>query len=159
MKKKMKHWVRERMRLICCVAIGVLAGFGVGCGPTSEEGAAEVGVRKPYKAVATVGMIADILREVIGSEGEARGLIGEGVDPHLYKPTRTDVIALSEADIVFYNGLMLEGKMADVLVKVARDGKPVYAVTEAIMDGGDYVMNDADPHLPRSTLALPLQIQ
>lgn len=54
------------------------------------------------------------------------------MDPHLYKPTRGDVAALLSADIVFYSGLMLEGKMADTLVKVARGGKPVHAVTELI---------------------------
>ncbi len=106
---------------------------------------------KPYTAAATVGMIADIVREVAGDRAKVDGIIGEGVDPHLYKPTRNDVIALSSADIVFYNGLMLEGKMADVLVAVARRGKPVYAVTEAILDQGGYVMTDEaehyDPHV------------
>ncbi len=106
---------------------------------------------KPYTAAATVGMIADIVREVAGDHAKVEGIIGEGVDPHLYKPTRNDVITLSTADIVFYNGLMLEGKMGDVLVAVARKGKPVYAVTEAILDQGDYVMTDEaqhyDPHV------------
>jgi len=100
----------------------------------------------PYKAAATVGMIADIVREVAGDHAAVEGIIGEGVDPHLYKPTRQDVVTLSQADIVFYNGLMLEGKMGDVLVRVARKGKPVYAVTEEILDQGDYVLTDASQH-------------
>lgn len=87
----------------------------------------------PYKAVATVGMITDIVRNVAGDKAQVEGLIGEGVDPHLYKPTRRDLIALRQADIIFYNGLMLEGKMADVLTKIARE-KPVYAVTEGIQE-------------------------
>ncbi len=105
----------------------------------------------PYNAVATVGMIADIVRKVAGDKATVTGIIGEGVDPHLYKPTRNDVVALQKADVVFYNGLMLEGKMADVLIRVARTGKPVHAVTEAILDQGDYVMTDPgehyDPHV------------
>jgi len=105
----------------------------------------------PYKITATVGMITDIVRNVAGDKAQVAGIIGEGVDPHLYKPTRTDVVKLSEADVVFYNGLMLEGKMGDVLVRIARQGKPVYAVTEAILDQGDYVMTDEhdlyDPHV------------
>lgn len=98
------------------------------------------------KAVATVGMIADIVREVAGDRAHVEGIIGEGVDPHLYKPTRQDVVTLSKADIVFYNGLMLEGKMGDVLIRVARKGKPVYAVTEEILDQGDYVITDEEEH-------------
>lgn len=86
----------------------------------------------PYKAAATVGMVADIVRAVAGDKAQVTGIIGEGVDPHLYKPTRGDVATLLSADVVFYSGLMLEGKMSDTFVKVARSGKPVYAVTELI---------------------------
>jgi len=105
----------------------------------------------PYTAVTSVGMITDLVRNIAGDKAGVRGLIGEGVDPHLYKPTRSDVLALSRADIIFYNGLILEGKMADVLIRMARRGKPVYAVTEEILDQGNYVMTDEadsyDPHV------------
>lgn len=100
----------------------------------------------PYQATATVGMIADIVRHVAGDKAKVEGIIGEGVDPHVYKPTRADVVSLSEAEIVFYNGLMLEGKMGDVLIRVARKGKPVYAVTEVILESGDYVITDEEEH-------------
>ncbi len=118
----------------------VAAIAAVGC---SKEEAKSGG---PYTAAATVGMIADIVRNVAGEKAKVEGIIGEGVDPHLYKPTRTDVVTLNAADIVFYNGLMLEGKMSDVLIRVARTGKPVFAVTEEILDQGDYVMTDVQEH-------------
>lgn len=86
----------------------------------------------PYKVTTTVGMVSDIVSQVAGDKAKVTGIIGEGVDPHLYKPTRNDVAALLGADVVFYSGLMLEGKMADTLIKVARNGKPVYAVTELV---------------------------
>lgn len=76
-------------------------------------------------------MVTDIVRQVAGEKAEVTGIIGEGVDPHLYIATRTDIKRFMSADIVFYNGLMLEGKMADGLVKVARRC-PVYAVSELI---------------------------
>ncbi|MEO6436372.1 MAG: zinc ABC transporter substrate-binding protein [Tepidisphaeraceae bacterium] len=86
----------------------------------------------PFKAVTTVGMVTDIVRQVAGDKANVTGIIGEGVDPHLYKPTRNDVAALLDGDMIFYSGLMLEGKMSDTLIKVARDGKSVFAVTELI---------------------------
>jgi manganese/zinc/iron transport system substrate-binding protein len=58
--------------------------------------------------------------------------MGEGVDPHLYKPTRNDVKQLLEADVVFYAGLLLEGRMSETFTQIARTGKPVFAVTEGI---------------------------
>lgn len=85
----------------------------------------------PYRVACTVGMVTDVVRRIAGPHAAVDGIIGEGVDPHLYMATRADVARLLNADIVFYNGLMLEGKMSDALMKVARS-RPVYAVTERI---------------------------
>ena len=99
-----------------------------------------------FKIVATVGMIADIVRVVAGDHAEVKGIIGEGVDPHLYKPTSIDVKAIQSADVVFYNGLLLEGKMTDIFVKIASSGKPIFAVTEAILEQPGYIMSNEDEH-------------
>ncbi len=119
----------------------------VGCGSHSsvDEAAGDsVSEGEPYKVVCTIGMITDVVRNVAGEHAAVEGIIGEGVDPHLYKPTRSDVVTLSAADIVFYNGLQLEGKMTDVLVRVAAGGKPVRAVTESILERADYLMEKED---------------
>ena len=85
-----------------------------------------------YTVVTTCGMVTDVVREVAGNKAKVVGLMGEGVDPHLYKPTRDDVVKLLQADVVFYSGLMLEGRMTDTFLKVARKGTPVFAVTELL---------------------------
>ncbi len=130
--------------------------FAIGCDNQSDnhnhdDATTQSEIQYPYKITTTVGMITDIVRNVAGDKSAVQGIIGEGIDPHLYKPTRGDVVKLSQADVVFYSGLMLEGKMGDVLIRVARSGKPVYAVTQAILDQGDYVMTDEaehyDPHV------------
>lgn len=87
---------------------------------------------EPYTIVTTVGMIRDAAEQVAGNRAKVIGLMGSGVDPHLYKPTRSDVSRIMDADIVFYNGLLLEGKMADSLIRAATSGKPVHAVTELL---------------------------
>lgn len=114
-------------------------------GSAIVAGAAEA----PLRAVATVGMVADLVREVGGPEVQVGTLMGAGVDPHLYKPTRGDVAALLRAEVIFYAGLMLEGKMADTLARVARNGKPVQAVSEALDPA--YLLGEAgghhDPHV------------
>jgi len=108
-----------------CFVTGFLA-FGSGLPEAKAE--------QPVNIVATVGMVADITREVAGDKATVHSLIGEGIDPHLYKPTRQDVLQLTKADIVFYNGLLLEGKMADILEKLAHQGKSVHAVATLIAD-------------------------
>jgi len=113
-----------------CLAVLLAGGVFLGGLPWRAE--AEGVSTYPYRIATTIGMVNDIVSEVAGERGVASNIIGEGVDPHLYKPTRSDVAALLQADIVFYSGLMLEGKMADALIKVARAGKLVYAVTELI---------------------------
>lgn len=130
--------------------------FFTACGPQTSESQELPEAREGdglYKVVGTVGMITDVVRNVAGDYAEVEGIIGEGVDPHLYKPTRFDVVKLSSADVVFYNGLLLEGKMTDVLVRVATSGKPVRAVTEAILESKHYLMEKddgseyTDPHV------------
>ncbi|MGJ8651736.1 MAG: metal ABC transporter solute-binding protein, Zn/Mn family [Opitutaceae bacterium] len=146
----MKFEVSLFRQLLLLIAVA----FTSACSPEKGEGAtSDPGAVEPYKVVCTVGMITDVVRNVAGDYAQVEGLIGEGVDPHLYKPTRSDVVKLSGADVVFYNGLLLEGKMTDVLVRVATTGKPVRAVTEAILDETDYLMElddgseHTDPHV------------
>lgn len=100
--------------------------------PIATGGTNHAASDRPLTIVATTGMIADIVREVAGDRANVAALMGAGVDPHLYRPTRDDMSKLLRADIVFYNGLNLEGKMTDSFVQVARAGKPVYAVTELL---------------------------
>ena len=95
-----------------------------------------------YEIVATIGMVDDIVRHVAGDRATVTGLMGSGVDPHLYKPTRSDVKRLMRADVIFYNGLLLEGKMTDSLIRAATSGKKVYAVTELLDE--QYLMEPDD---------------
>lgn len=67
--------------------------------------------------VATTGMIADLVERIAGDLVEVTQLIGNGVDPHLYRPSADDVRAILRASLVLYNGLKLEGRMGDVLEK------------------------------------------
>ena len=80
-------------------------------------------------------MIGDPVRQVAGDRGEVASLMGEGVDPHLYRPTRSDVARLTGADVIFYNGLNLEPQMVPALERIAATGKPVVAVAEAVDAG------------------------
>lgn len=86
----------------------------------------------PYRVVTTTGMVTDLLREVAGPRAEITPLMGPGVDPHLYKPTRGDVKRLLEADVVVYSGLFLEGRMIDTFAQLSRKGKLVFAVTDGL---------------------------
>ena len=84
--------------------------------------------------VTTTTMITDLVKDIGGDKIKVIGLMGPGVDPHLYKATAGDVRNLQRSEVVFYNGLYLEGRIGDVLVKLARKGKKVYAVTEAVSE-------------------------
>ncbi len=85
------------------------------------------------RIVTTTGMIKDAVEHVTGDKAEVIALMGPGVDPHLYKATQGDLEKLTSADIVFYNGLHLEGKMGEVFEKLGRL-KPVIAVSKDIQE-------------------------
>ena len=84
--------------------------------------------------VTTTTMVTDMVKEVGGDRVSVVGLMGPGVDPHLYKPASGDVVKLQRAKVIFYSGLMLEGRMSDLFFKMARAGKKVYAVTQSITE-------------------------
>jgi manganese/zinc/iron transport system substrate-binding protein len=107
-------------------ALLLFAGVALGCA-APESPAGSTGGR--LRVVATTGMVGDAARRIGGEFVAVTTLMGPGVDPHLYKASEGDVRLLAEADLVLYNGLHLEGKMGDVLVKMARS-RPVVAVTE-----------------------------
>lgn len=104
-----------------------------------------------FTALATTGMVGDIVAQVAGELARTEVLLKPSVDPHTYKLTRADTARLMAAEIVFYNGLLLEGKMTDVLIRVAASGRPVVAVTEAI--GEEFLLapeefqGQYDPHV------------
>ncbi len=83
------------------------------------------------KIVTTTGMIYDAVEHVAGDKADVVALMGPGVDPHLYKATQGDLKKLTSADIIFYNGLHLEGKLGEVLEKLSRT-KTVIAVSADI---------------------------
>ena len=85
----------------------------------------------PLKVVATTGMIADTAMRVGGDAVTVQALMGPGVDPHAYRQTRTDIVAMGRADLVLWNGLYLEAQMEEVLAEIATR-TPVRAVAEAI---------------------------
>jgi manganese/zinc/iron transport system substrate-binding protein len=96
-------------------------------------------------------MIADAAREVGGAYVEVTGLMGPGVDPHLYKASQGDIRKLEQAKVIFYNGLHLEGKMTDILEKMSKS-KLVTAVaekipTEELHSGQATGGTEYDPHV------------
>lgn len=99
-----------------------------GCG---GEGRSETRREGPLRVVATTGIVADTASRIAGEHAKIEALMGPGVDPHLYKASESDVRRLAEADLILYNGLHLEGKMGDILTKMARS-RPVAQVTEAV---------------------------
>jgi manganese/zinc/iron transport system substrate-binding protein len=90
----------------------------------------------PIQVVCTTGPVSDMLRNLGGEHLQVTGLMGPGVDPHLYTAVTGDIERLADADLIFYNGLHLEGRMAEVFEDLARS-KPTFAVTHALVDAKD----------------------
>ncbi|HEV2147747.1 MAG TPA: zinc ABC transporter substrate-binding protein [Longimicrobiaceae bacterium] len=106
----------------------VLCGAALLAGCTPPEPAEE---SDRLNVVATIGMIADVVKNVGGEHVRVTGLMGPGVDPHLYKASEGDVRRLYRADVIFYAGLHLEARMAEVLEEMGGRTRTV-AVSEAI---------------------------
>lgn len=100
--------------------------------------------------VATTGMIADAARQVGGDLVEVRGLMGPGVDPHAYRQTRSDIVAMTRADLVLWHGLYLEAQMEDFFADLSRKRNVVEVAAgldTSVLRGHDDYDDKFDPHV------------
>ena len=101
--------------------------------------------------VTTTTMITDLVKNIGGDSINAQGLMGSGVDPHLYKASEGDVTKLTNADIIFYNGLHLEGKLVEVFEKMGSATITPIALADELnkntLIGSDYFASNYDPHV------------
>ncbi len=116
---------RRLLRTVAAASLGTWCGCMPGLGASSLPGS---NGDRPL-CVATTGIVTDLVAQVAGGECRVHALMGPGVDPHLYRPSPGDVAHLSAAAVVFYNGLHLEGKMAQLLRRLGRH-RPVVSLGE-----------------------------
>lgn len=128
------------LRRLVLAGAGALA-LGLGA-PAMADG--------PLDIVATTGMIADGAQVVGGDHVAVKALMGPGVDPHAYRQTRSDVVAMGQADLVLWNGLYLEAQLEDLMGDLAERTR-VVAVAEALprnlLLGHDDYDDKFDPHV------------
>ena len=121
-------------RLLGCLLVIALSGCG------HDDDVVKIDHRfegeYPIRVLCTTGQVAELVRRVGDEYVRVDALMGPGVDPHLYRPIVSDVNKLGDADVVFYNGFHLEGRMADLFEKMAKR-KATYAVTEGLLERDD----------------------
>ncbi len=132
------------MAYLFCVA-GMVAVSGCGDGESIWKSKGKV------KVVATTTMVADLVRVIGGDEVEVICLMQDGINPHSYVSRPSDTMAMQSADVIFYSGLHLEGKMHEVLEKLRERGR-AYAVTSKLTADDVIVPEEkfagyADPHV------------
>ncbi|MER2127398.1 zinc ABC transporter substrate-binding protein [Solibacillus sp.] len=116
----------------------------------NEDEAKNANADKEGNVVATTGQIADAVKVISGEKLNVTTLMGPGVDPHLYKATQGDMTTLENAEVIFYNGLHLEGQLQDIFDQMGKD-KTVFAAAEVLKD--EQLLVDAeddslnDPHV------------
>jgi len=121
------------MSLIAMALSMVLGGF-------SAQAAA-------LKVLATTNLVADLVQSIGGDRVAVTSLMGPGVDPHLYKPTAGDIIKLTRAEVVFYHGMALEGKMGDLFERLSRQGRSIHAITQNLPPK-EWIVPEESPQHP-----------
>ncbi|MCD8425251.1 zinc ABC transporter substrate-binding protein [Tenacibaculum dicentrarchi] len=103
------------------------------------------------KIVSTTTMVTDMVKNIVGDKMQVNGLMGAGVDPHLYKASEGDVSKLFNADVVIYNGLHLEGKLEEVFEKMQHQNKKTIVISDVIdkknLIGSELFASNFDPHI------------
>ncbi len=117
----------------------------------NDNQAEQRGEGQKLNVVATTTMLRDLVTQIGGEKVKAVGLMGPGIDPHLYKASAGDVNKMQEADLIVYNGMHLEGKMGEIFKNLRDKDKEVVAVGESIdekklLASSDYE-GSYDPHI------------
>lgn len=100
------------------------------------------------RVVATTMMLEDVLNNIGGELIHVQGIMGPGVDPHVYRATPGDFANIERADLIVYNGHFLEARLSEVLSNIptrtyaAAEYLPESSLIEAFEFGGNY-----DPHV------------
>jgi manganese/zinc/iron transport system substrate-binding protein len=130
------------LALLCCAALAVGA---AGCAEAGGAGRADDG---RLRVTTTTNWITDTARRIGGDRVVVTGLMGAGVDPHLYRARASDVGRLRDADVVLWNGLELEAKLEEIFERLGED-RPVVAVAEAVPEAERLRSADRawDPHV------------
>lgn len=115
----------KKLMLVLSLALALTAIWGV----TAQDDDRLV-------VVATTTQVRDALEIIAGDHIQLIGLMGAGVDPHLYTPTESDIMAMNQADAVFYSGLYLEGQFGTVLEALSARDVRVFAVSDPVRDAG-----------------------
>jgi manganese/zinc/iron transport system substrate-binding protein len=124
--------------------IALICSLFLGCNDTKSK-------NEKFSIVTTTSMITDLVKNIGGDKVIVHGLMGAGVDPHLYKASEGDVSKLSNANMIIYNGLHLEGKLVEVFEKMERQQLNTVAVADAL-DKKDLIASalfasNYDPHI------------
>ncbi|MGQ3355439.1 MAG: metal ABC transporter solute-binding protein, Zn/Mn family [Phreatobacter sp.] len=133
----MTHDISRRMLLAAAAA-------------TLAPGAAGAQATRRPTVVTTTAMLADAVRMLAGEQVAVEALMGEGVDPHLYRPTRADIVKLTQADLVVAHGLGLEAQFRETFLQLARRRAPVLAAESIARDRllkDEEVADKPDPHV------------
>lgn len=141
MKRKVKRSINFILMMFLVVAMIV------GCSKNENTGTQSGGTPKEgLKVVATTTMLAD-LAQVIGKDRvQVQGLMGAGIDPHLYQASAGDVTLMQEADVIVYNGLHLEGKMGEIFEQLASQNKNIISIENGL-DHGKLLMAEDEPNV------------
>lgn len=122
---KIKNTIEKKMNLTIILSLIMMFFIMlISCGKLKEKPHSTGKIR----VTTTTTMLTDLVKTIGGDKVEVTGLMGEGVDPHLYSASAGDIEKLANADVIVYGGLHLEGKMTDVFEKLSTLDKAILNV-------------------------------
>ena len=136
-----KNNVLKKLNLVIAICVAMM--LLISCGKIGASSG------KKIKVTTTTTMLSDLVKTIGGDKVEVTGLMGEGVDPHLYSASAGDIEKLGNADIIVFGGLHLEGKMTEIFEKLSSQNKNILNVGEKLDKNKIHLVdaNTPDPHV------------
>jgi ABC-type Zn uptake system ZnuABC Zn-binding protein ZnuA len=93
----------------------------------------------------TVSPITSIVANVGGDRVDVRGIVPEGTNSHTFEPAPQVAALLSEADVVFVNGLQLEEPTKDLAEANAKDGAVIVEIGDEVLPESEWIYDFSFP--------------
>ncbi len=113
--------------------VAVLSLFLVtGCGAGGDSGGEEAGSEEKVQVAVTISVLQDFVEQVGGDRVEAFSIVPVGGSPETFQPSPRDAGRISEARVVFENGMGLDAWVEDLVESAGNEEQKVVKLSDGL---------------------------
>ena len=116
------------------------------CGPTAPETTDTPAEEERLRVVVSILPIANIVYNVGGNRIDLDAIMPPGADPHTFEPRPSDAVKLSQADLIFLNGMHMDESTLKLAEANLKDGAEIIELAAAVAGPDELIYGQEHHH-------------